>query len=66
MRYHEFASLKENASSGSSSSSSVATLNTPFFSSDPKETEARSIYGAQPSNIYGKKKKTNKVSVIKR
>lgn len=60
MRYHEFAKLNENASSGASSSANVSTAVQPFFSSDPAETEKRSIYGKQPSQ------KEKKPVVIKR
>jgi hypothetical protein len=60
MRYHEIAQLNENASAGASGSANVATAVQPFFSSDPKETEKRSIYGKQPSQ------KAKKPAVIKR
>lgn len=55
MRYSEIAKLIENASCGASSSANVATANQPFFSSDPAETETRSIYGAQPTAPKKKK-----------
>lgn len=65
MRYSEFMNLAENASCGASSSANVATAGTPFFSSDPGETAARSIYGSQPG--YGKtKKKKKKPAVVRR
>jgi hypothetical protein len=48
MRYSEFNNLNENASCGASSS--------PFFSSDPKATAEKSIYGAQSSTKKTKKK----------
>lgn len=63
MRYSEFNSLKENASCGASSSANVATAGMPFFSSDPKETASRSIYGEQPGT---KKKKEKKPIVVRR
>jgi hypothetical protein len=63
MRYSDFNSLKENASSGASSSANVASVNTPFFSSDPKETANRSIYGSQSSS---KKKAAKKPAVVRR
>lgn len=63
MRYSDFSSLKENASCGASSSANVATASTPFFSSDPKETAERSIYGSQGSS---KKKSKKKPAVIRR
>jgi len=56
MRYADFSSLKENASSGASSSANVASMAAPFFSSDPKATAAQSIYGAQPGTKKSKKK----------
>jgi hypothetical protein len=62
MRYSDFNSLKENASSGASSSANVASLAMPFFSSDPKATAQQSIYGAQP----GAKKTKKKATVIRR
>jgi hypothetical protein len=65
MRYTDFACLNENASCGASSSAGVATSVQPFFSSDPKETAARSIY-AQVAPQKTKKKKGNKPVVIKR
>jgi hypothetical protein len=56
MRYSEFNNLNENASCGASSSANVATAATPFFSSDPKATAEKSIYGAQSSTKKTKKK----------
>jgi hypothetical protein len=63
MRYSEI--IRENASSGASSSANVATANKPFFSSDPQETAARSIYGVQ-SSVKTEKKKDKKPVVIRR
>jgi hypothetical protein len=60
MRYSEFNNLNENASCGASSSANVATAAMPFFSSDPKATAEKSIYGAQS----GTKKKTKKKPVV--
>jgi hypothetical protein len=56
MRYSDFAELKENASCGASSSANVATAAMPFFSSDPKATADKSIYGAQNTSTKKKKK----------
>jgi hypothetical protein len=64
MRYSEIMKLAENASCGASSSANVATSGVPFFSSDPSETAARSIYGSQSGT--DKKKKKKKPAVVRR